>query len=445
MLEFSNPPPGVAYCRGRVYRVDPNGNTCEGIQMSDLRAGLESRKQVVQSHHNDIFKKCHDFNVADGLRKARLYPYFTPFQVNEGPIAKLDGREVIMLGSNNYLGLTMDPRVREAVITAVKKYGPSMTGSRLLNGTTEYHEEVEADLAEFLNAEACLIFTTGYQANLGVVSALVNVGSIAVVDKADHASVHDGARMSDGELRIFPHGKTDKLDRILGLLPKDKGALIIVDGIFSMEGDIVDLPKIVELAKKHGARVMVDDAHALGVLGAGGRGTPSHFGLEAEVDLQIGTFSKSLASIGGWVTGPPEVLDWVRHFGRSMLFSASLPPTNLAAAHMSLKILKAEPERVTKLQSNADYMRKELRAMGYDTMDSTTPVIPLLVGDDYKTIQYWRALLDAGVYVNPVMYPAVEEGHALVRTSYMATHERHHLDRALEILEKIGRQLEILP
>ena len=413
--------------------------------MSDLRAGLESRKQVVLSQETDVFAKCYKFNVADGLRQAKLYPYFTPFQVNEGPIAKLDGREVVMLGSNNYLGLTMHPKVREAVVNAVHKYGPSMTGSRLLNGTTEYHVEVEEEFAEFLGAEACLIFTTGYQANLGVVSALNNLGSIAVVDKADHASVHDGARMSDGEMRIYPHGKMDKLDRILGLLPKDKGALIIVDGIFSMEGDIVDLPKVMELAKKHGARVMVDDAHALGVIGEGGKGTPSHFGLDGQVDLQIGTFSKTLASVGGWVVGPREVLDYVRHFGRSMLFSASLPPTNLAAAHAALRIMKAEPERVTRLRENAEYMRKELRAMGYNTMDSTTPVIPLLVGDDYKTIQYWRALLDAGVYVNPVMYPAVEEGHGLVRTSYMATHEKHHLDRALEILRKVGRQFEIIP
>ena len=212
-----------------------------------------------------------------------------------------------------------------------------------------------------------------------------------------------------------------------------------------MEGDIVDLPKLLEITKKHNARIMVDDAHALGVIGEGGRGTPSHFGLDNEVDLQIGTFSKSLASVGGWVVGPREVLDWVRHFGRSMLFSASLPPTNLAAAHTSMKILKEEPWRVEKLQENANYMRSELQAMGYDTMESNTPIIPLLIGDDYKTIQFWRALLDEGVYVNPVMYPAVEEGHGLVRTSYMATHERHHLDRALEILRKIGKQFEILP
>lgn len=413
---------------------------------TDLQAGLESRKKAVLSGGRDIFAKCYEFSVADGLRQAGLYPYFTPFDVNEGAIAKLDGREVVMLGSNNYLGLTTDPRVREAVIAAVNKYGPSMTGSRLLNGTTRYHHEVEEELADFLGAEACLIFTTGYQANLGVVSALVNIGAIAVVDKADHASVHDGARMADGELRIFPHGKLDKLDRILGLLPKDKGPLIIVDGIFSMEGDIVDLPKVVELAKKHGARVMVDDAHSLGVIGEGGRGTPSHFGMTMQdVDLQIGTFSKSLASVGGWVVGPREVLDWVRHFGRSMLFSASLPCTNLAAAHASLRILKEEPWRVTRLNENADYMRKELRAMGYNTMESTTPVIPLLIGDDYKTIQFWRALLDEGVYVNPVMYPAVEEGHGLVRTSYMATHEKSHLDRALEILRKVGKQLDVLP
>lgn len=412
---------------------------------SDLQAGLESRKTVVNSQSRDIFSKCYEFNVADGLRQANLYPYFTPFDANEGPVARLDGREVIMLGSNNYLGLTMHPRVREAVVEAVRKYGPSMTGSRLLNGTTRQHVAFEEELADFIGAEACLIFTTGYQANLGVVSALVNAGSIAVVDKADHASVHDGARMSEGELRVFPHGRVDSLDRILGLLPKDKGALIIVDGIFSMEGDIVDLPQIVAIKKKHGARLLVDDAHALGVIGKGGRGTPSHFGLEDDVDLRVGTFSKSLASIGGWVTGPRMVIDWIKHFGRSMLFSASLPPTNLAAAREALRILRAEPERVELLNDNAKYMREQLNAMGYDTMDSTTPVLPLLIGDDYKTIQYWRALLDAGLYVNPVMYPAVEEGHSLVRTSYMATHERHHLDRALEILQSVGKQFEIIP
>ena len=412
---------------------------------SDLQAGLESRKTVVNSQSRDIFSKCYEFNVADGLRQAKLYPYFTPFDANEGPVARLDGREVIMLGSNNYLGLTMHPKVREAVVEAVRKYGPSMTGSRLLNGTTRQHEAFEEELADFIGAEACLIFTTGYQANLGVVSALINQGSVAVVDKADHASVHDGARMSEGELRVFPHGRADSLDRILGLLPKDKGALIIVDGIFSMEGDIVDLPQIVDIKKKHGARLLVDDAHALGVIGKGGRGTPSHFGLEDDVDLRVGTFSKSLASIGGWVTGPRMVIDWIKHFGRSMLFSASLPPTNLAAAREALRILIAEPERVELLNDNAVYMRDQLKSMGYDTMDSTTPVLPLLIGDDYKTIQYWRALLDAGLYVNPVMYPAVEEGHSLVRTSYMATHERHHLDRALEILRSVGKQFEIIP
>ena len=412
---------------------------------SDLEAGLESRKTVVNSQSRDVFTKCYEFKVADGLRQAKLYPYFTPFDANEGPVAKLDGREVIMLGSNNYLGLTMHPKVREAVVEAVRKYGPSMTGSRLLNGTTRQHVAFEEELADFIGAEACLIFTTGYQANLGVVSSLINTGSIAVVDKADHASVHDGARMSEGELRVFPHGRADSLDRILGLLPKDKGALIIVDGIFSMEGDIVDLPSIVDIKKKHGARLLVDDAHALGVIGKGGRGTPSHFGLEDDVELRVGTFSKSLASIGGWVTGPRMVIDWIKHFGRSMLFSASLPPTNLAAAREALRILIAEPERVDVLNDNAKYMREQLKSMGYDTMDSTTPVLPLLIGDDYKTIQYWRALLDAGLYVNPVMYPAVEEGHSLVRTSYMATHERHHLDRALEILRSVGKQFEIIP
>ncbi|MCA9562139.1 MAG: pyridoxal phosphate-dependent aminotransferase family protein [Myxococcales bacterium] len=411
---------------------------------SDLQAGLESRKTAIQAAGKDIFAKCYDFNVAEGLKANRLYPYFTPFEVNEGPVARLDGQEVVMLGSNNYLGLTTDPRVREAVVKAVHEYGPSMTGSRLLNGTTKYHMEVEEEFADFLGAEACLIFTTGYQANLGVVSALVNVGSVAVVDKADHASVHDGARMADGELRIFPHGKIDKLDRILGLIPEEKGAMVIVDGIFSMEGDIVDLPAVSAVCKKHGARLLVDDAHALGVIGKGGRGTASHFGMEDDVDLIVGTFSKSMASVGGWAVGPKEVLDWVRHFGRSMLFSASLPPTNLAAAHTALKILREEPERVDRLNENASYMREQLRSIGYNTMDSTTPVIPLLIGDDFKTIQYWRALLDAGVYVNPVMYPAVEEGHGLVRTSYMATHERSHLDRALEILEKVGKQFGII-
>jgi 7-keto-8-aminopelargonate synthetase-like enzyme len=338
----------------------------------------------------------------------------------------------------------MDARVRQAVVDAVHKYGPSMTGSRLLNGTTKFHEEVEEEFADFLGFESCLIFTTGYQANLGVVGSLINVGAIAVVDKADHASVHDGARIAEGDLRVYPHGRMDSLDRILGLLPKDKGALVIVDGIFSMEGDLVDLPKVVEICKKHGARILVDDAHALGVVGEGGRGTPSHFGLIDEVDLQVGTFSKSMASIGGWVCGPREVLDWIKHFGRSMLFSASIPCTNLAAAQAALRVLKEEPWRVDKLTENANYMRSELQGMGYDTMDSNTPIIPLLIGDDYKTIQYWRALLDAGVYVNPVMYPAVEEGHGLVRTSYMATHERHHLDRALEIFRTVGKQLGIL-
>jgi 8-amino-7-oxononanoate synthase len=324
----------------------------------------------------------------------------------------------------------------------VLKYGTSMTGSRLLNGTTRLHEELESRIAQFLHTEAALVFTTGYQTNLGIISALVDKKSVAVVDKADHASIYDGCQMSDGEMVRFRHNDAEHLASVLSRL--DKAALVIIDGVYSMGGDIAPLPEIVDACVKNRARLVVDDAHGLGVIGEGGRGTASHFGLEEHVDLIMGTFSKSLASIGGFVAGPRAVLDWIKHFARSMLFSASLPPASTAAALMSLDVLERHPEMVQTLKRNGDMWREGLRSMGFDTGGSGTPIVPVNVGDEYRTVMMWKQLLAEGIYTNPCIYPAVNMKEAMLRTSCMATHTEEHIGRALEKFQLVGRRLGVI-
>jgi len=393
----------------------------------------------------DIFAKVREFKLAEQARAVHLYPFFQPLDRNDGPEAEIYGRRVLMLGSNNYLGLTRHPRVIKAAQDAIAEHGTSLTGSRLLNGTTHLHEKLEGRIAEFLGAEAALVFTTGYQTNLGVISSLVNRRSVAVVDKADHASIYDGCRLAEGEMLRFRHNDAQHLDTILRRMDKGKPCLVVIDGVFSMGGDIADLPGVVEVCRRHEARLLVDDAHAIGVIGKGGRGTASHFGLEGTVDLTVGTFSKSLASVGGFVAGERAVLEWIKHFGRSMIFSASLPPASAAAALTALEVLIEEPERVTEVQRKGEMLRNGLRDMGFDTGDSQTPIIPVTIGDEVATVTFWRDLLECGVYTNPVMFPAATMGKALLRTSCMATHTDEQIEFALEQFQSLGRKHGLLP
>jgi len=387
----------------------------------------------------DIFEKCRNYTVVkDALAAGIPYPYFIPLTENEGTEASFHGHKLIMCGSNNYLGLTTHPKVRQAAIDAINRYGTSCTGSRFLNGTLEMHEELENALAEYVGKEKALVFSTGMQTNLGVISSLVGRHDVVVLDKDDHASIVDGARLSYGETKRFRHNDVADLERVLSGIPKDKGILVVVDGLFSMGGDIAPLPEIIPLVKQYGARLMVDDAHATGVLG-GGRGTAAHFGVTEDVDLIMSTFSKSFASLGGFIAGDANTMHFVKHTARSMIFSASIPPSNAAAALASLQIMRDEPERVQRLAEIGDRMRRELRDLGFKIGGTVSPIIPIMIGDDARTIGVWKALFDAGVFVNPVVSPAVPEGQQLLRTSYMATHTDEQLDQVLATFETVGK------
>lgn len=417
--------------------------------MPDLPADLtiERMNRDRYDGHNDrdIFAKTERFNLIEQAREYDLYPFFQALDNNDGPEAQIYGQRVLMFGSNNYLGLTRHPEVVKAAHDALDKYGTSMTGSRLLNGTTHLHEKLEEKIASFLRKERALVFTTGYQTNLGTISSLIEKGSVAVVDKGDHASIYDGATLADGEYVRFRHNDPRHLDSVLEKIPLDKAPLVIIDGVYSMGGDIADLPAIVEVCRRHTARLLVDDAHGLGVIGVGGRGTGSHFGLDDEVDLVMGTFSKSLASIGGFVAGPDKALEWIQHFARSMLFSASLPPASTAAALKSIEVLEREPEIVDRLRRNGDQWRQGLQEMGFDTGSSQTPIVPINVGDEYATLTFWKGLLNAGVYTNPSVYPAVNMKEAILRSSCMATHTTEHLERGLEAFRTVGRKQGLIP
>ncbi len=391
----------------------------------------------------DIFEKCDDFTTAKEAIEAGFYPYFIPLTGNEGTESDYQGHRLIMCGSNNYLGLTTHPKVRQAAIDAIHTFGTSCTGSRFLNGTLEMHEQLERELAEWVGKDAALIFSTGMQVNLGVISAIVCRDDIVILDKDDHASIVDGAFLSRGEIKRFRHNDMDDLERILAKLPEDKGKMVVVDGLFSMEGDIAPLPEIIPLCKKYCARLMVDDAHSTGVLG-GGRGTAAHFGLTDEVDLIMSTFSKSFASLGGFIAGDEQVIHYIKHFARSIIFSASIPPSNTAAVLASLDVMRTEPERVERLLQIADYMRTEYQRLGFDTGNSVTPVIPILIGDDMKTFMTWKMLFESGVFVNPVISPAVAAGRQMLRTSYMATHTDEQLDEVLTTFETVGKQVGLI-
>ena len=392
----------------------------------------------------DVFEKCLKiYETTQGLRASGHYFFFRKLESAQDSEVVVNGKRVIMIGSNNYLGLTNHPRVKEAAIKAIERFGCGCAGSRFLNGNLEMHEELEIKLARFFRKEAALVFATGYQTNLGSISALLGRTDVAIIDKYDHASIIDGCRLSFGQVKKYRHNDMKDLERVLEAT-KDKGKLIIVDGIFSMEGDIADLPNIVRLAKTYGARVMVDDAHSIGVLGAAGRGTAEHFGLEDQVDLIMGTYSKSLAAIGGFVAGSREVIDFIKHIGRSMIFSASLPPPLVASVSVALDIIEEQPQLREQLWKNTHKMLKSYKEMGYDTGISETPVIPIIIRDNMKVYAMCKLLFENGVFVNPVVSPAVPPGRELLRTSYMATHTEEQLDRVLGAFEKAGKQLGLI-
>jgi 8-amino-7-oxononanoate synthase len=391
----------------------------------------------------DIFKKCPEYTAAKEAIARGVYPYFIPLTETEGSEAVFQGHRLIMCGSNNYLGLTKHPKVIQAAKDAIDRYGTSCTGSRFLNGTLELHEQLERELAEWVGMEAALVFSTGMQVNLGTISAVVGRGDVVFLDKDDHASLVDGARLSWGETRRFRHGNLEDLDKLLCATPEEKGRLVVVDGLYSMGGDIAPLPGLIELCQKHQARLMVDDAHAVGVLG-GGRGTAAHFGVTDQVDLIMGTFSKSFASLGGFIAGDEVVIHYIKHHARSLIFSASIPPANAAAALAALQVMREEPERIERINQIGDTMRKSFRQLGFNIGNSQSPIIPVIIGDHYGTMFAWKVLFESGVFVNPVVEPAVPAGMQLLRTSYMATHTNEQLERVLQIFEQVGKQLGMI-
>ena len=403
------------------------------------------RPERTTSIDMDIFKKCYDWTEADEVRASGLYPYFHKLESRQDTEVVMEGRRRIMLGSNNYLGLTICPEVVEAGVKAIEKYGTGCSGSRFLNGTLDLHLELEAEIAQFLGKDAALTFGTGFQSNAGIISALVGMHDYVICDRENHASIYAGCQLSFGKLLRFKHNDMADLAACLDRVPDECGALVVVDGVFSMGGDVVNLPEVVRIAKAHGARIMVDDAHGLGVLGKGGRGTAFHYGLENEVDIFMGTFSKSLASLGGYLAGNAKVVDYVRHHSRPFIFSASLPPANAAVALAALRHLEAHPELPERLRVISEYARKGFKDRGIRIRESAlglpTPIIPLYTYTSQATFLAVREVFERGVYVNPVLPPATPEGEALLRTSYMATHRESQLDEAIDVIAGVMKEL----
>ena len=399
--------------------------------------------QTTASVRPSVFRKCRKFIRAKQLRRAGLYPYFRALSSAQGPEVVHQGRRFIMLSSNNYLGLSTHPAVQRAAGMAINRYGAGCSGSRLLNGTLDLHLELEEFIADYLGKDAAVLWPTGFQANLGIVSALTGRDDLVVIDKMDHASIYDASRLSFAKVRKSRHNDLEDLESILSS-HRDQPALVIVDGVYSMEGDLADLPGLVGLCQQYNAALVVDDAHGIGVLGDGGRGTPNHFGLDASVDIVAGTFSKSLASVGGYAAGDADVIDFLKHHARSLIFSASLPPASAAAALAALKLVASEPHHQRNLWANTRYFQEGLEAMGFDTGPSQSPIVPIRVGDDALTLDTWKRLFEAGVFTSPILSPAVPPGMAMLRTSCMATHTRRHLERALDIFELVGHQTGLI-
>jgi len=392
----------------------------------------------------DLFEKCRNFNAAKEVEAMGLYPYFRRISSMPGTEVIAEGQEVIMIGSNNYLGLTSHPKVLEAIHESVRKYGSGCTGSRFLNGTLDIHVKLEEELADFMNREAALVFSTGFQSNLGTIATLVHKDDFVIGDRGNHASIVDGCRLTFGEFKKYKHSDMADLERVLEKSNHARGKLVVTDGVFSMEGDIANLPEITKLTEKYNARLMVDDAHSIGVLGDNGRGTAEHFGLEDKVDIIMGTFSKSFASIGGFISGNENVIHYIKHHSRALIFSAAPPPAAVAAVRAALEILIAEPERRARLWEIARRMHKEFKDMGFNVGPTQTPIVPIIIGEDMKTFAFWKSLTEAGLFTNPVVSPAVPPGQALIRTSYTATHTDEQLDRVLQIFYDVGKKFGII-
>jgi 8-amino-7-oxononanoate synthase len=395
----------------------------------------------------DLFKKCYDFTRADEIKAMGVYPYFRAIEENEGPVVQIEGRKIIMAGSNNYLGLTAHPKVKEAAMKALEKYGSGCSGSRYLTGTLDLHIELEEKMAKFFEKEAVLLFSTGYQTAQGIIPTLVNRGEVVVSDKDNHACIVAGNLMARGataDLSRYKHNNMEDLLRVISKLPSDQPKLIVSDGVFSTGGEIVDLPELVKIAKEHNARILIDDAHAVGVIGKGGRGTASEFDLVDEVDLTMGTFSKTFASLGGFVAGDAKVIDYIKHHSAALIFSASPTPSSVAAAMAALEILQEEPWRVDQLIKNADRVRKGLMDAGFTVIEGRTGIVPVIVGNDGLAFKMWRMLYDAGIFVNVFISPGVPQGRQMMRTSYMATHENEHLDFIVDTFVKVGKELGLV-
>ncbi len=387
---------------------------------------------------SDIFDKAFGFTKADEVKALGLYPYFKPLEATDGTIVEIEGNEVIMAGSNNYLGLTNDQRTIEAAQAAIVKYGTGCTGSRYLNGTLDIHIELEERLADFMNKESCVLFSTGYQTNEGSIQTIAGRNDVIFSDKDNHACIVVGTQCSVAKTMRYNHNDMDHLRRLLEKADPEAGKIIISDGVFSMSGTLAKIPELVALAKEFGARLYLDDAHAVGVIGGGGRGSASTFGLLEEVDLISGTFSKSFASLGGFLVGQREVIEYIRHHSPAHIFSASMPPANVATVLKAMDIMAEEPWRLTRLHEISTYMRAELRNLGFNVWTSQTPIIPIVIGEMMLCFQFWKDLFEAGVYTNAVIPPAVPQGQSLLRTSYMASHTDEHLDRILEAFRKVG-------
>jgi len=397
--------------------------------MADFKADTSYKK---------IFKKAYDFTKADEIKAQGLYPYFKPLQATDGTTVQIEGRDVIMAGSNNYLGLTNDPRVVKAAQDVIGTYGTGCTGSRYLNGTLDLHLELEDKLAIFMNKESCVLFSTGYQTNEGSIQTIAGRNDIIFSDRDNHACIVVGTQVSNAKTVRYRHNDMDHLRTMLEKSDPDAGKIIATDGVFSMSGTLAKVPELVKLAKEFDAALYLDDAHAVGVVGDGGRGSASVFGLSDQVELISGTFSKSFASLGGFIVADRPIIEFIRHQSPAHIFSASMPPANVATVLKSLEILQEETWRLERLEEISDYMRRELRNLGFNVWSSQTPIIPVVIGEMYDCFRFWKDLFEAGVYVNAVVPPAVPRGQALVRTSYMATHTDEHLDKILSAFKKVG-------
>ncbi len=392
----------------------------------------------------DIFSKCYEYNKSTMVKEAGYYPYFRPIESEQDAEATVEGRKVIMLGSNNYLGLTSHPKVKEAAKRAVQKYGSGCTGSRFLNGTLDIHVELEEKLAKFLGKEAALVFSTGYQTNLGIISTLVGRKGFVFIDRDDHASIVDGCRLCMGKIIKFKHNDANDLIKRFQSLKNECEKLLVIEGVYSTQGDIADLPAMIKAANSADCRILVDDAHGIGVLGENGKGTCEHFGVLHRIDLIMITFSKSFASIGGMVAGEQKVIEYIKHNSRPFIFSASLPPASVATVLAALDVIREEPERRKNLLNNAKILRDELKSLGFVTNDGITPIIPVIIGDMEKTFIMWKELFNNGVFVNPMVAPAVPPDRSLLRLSVTATHTHTHLEKTIEIFKKVGKSMGII-